>query len=818
MVLAAPGCGKTATLARRIRKAHADYGVDYSDMLCLTFTNRAAREMRARALAELSDEGQELFIGNLHRFCIRFLFKNQFLPIDTGIIDDMDQAEIVQELASAKQLGGLKTWEIGSVLGQACELREQKGHIPFAAHSDRGVWDRAEELAVEYISYLRANHLIDYDDILYYTYYFLTHADSDTKPENCRFGWIQVDEVQDLNPLQLAIIDLLAAPDATVVYLGDERQSIFSFMGAKGENLQRIKELCEPNVFSMSRNYRAPVYMLDMLNDYARNVFNLDGGELPQSEDHTNIDNAIVAVECEDKDTELATVASIVKQMSVKCPEEQIGVLVRNNKDVDAVSEALSEKGVRHLAISNRDIFKSEAFKTLYSHFAIIALDTAFTDWIRILSRTGTLPKYSLSRRWVYAMRRRGITPGDLLDYPDSTYIIEFAKAFGKREIVVFDTETTGTDTWSDDIIQIAACRMRGGKVVPGSELNLMIRTDKTIPATLSGGKVNPMVEEYARRASIPPGKPEALMEAAEAFAVFKDYVGDADVVGHNVRFDVDILFSNLSRRAPHLHIPVPKAWDTLSLARRLDPGLRRHNLETLLAKYGIEGVNSHNASDDVAATANLAQYLYQQALARAEEQKSFLANEKTLALASHLRKKYGELYRHTKLLMEGHNVGLPEEMAYVHRRLADMGYIQPIQGLEYMLELYKGLLFKNRKEPYFAQQLANHLQELRTFNEADFYENRILDRNVHVMTIHKAKGLQFDNVVLVDVNGDTFPHYMARKPEEDARLLYVGLSRARKRLTVTYVNTLSRFISSHPEVAEHFEHLYSHQVRGHDW
>ena len=813
MVLAAPGCGKTATLVERIIKAHRDYGVAYGDMLCLTFTNRAAREMHARAKDKLGDDVSELFIGNLHRFCIRFLYQNQLIPIDTGIIDDMDQVQIVQELAAAHQLGSLKSWEVNAVLGQACALRELKGNIAFAAHSERGEFGPAKELAQAYIKYLRTNHVIDYDDILYFTYHYLRHPDGDKVPVNGKFGWIQVDEVQDLNPLQLAIIDLLAKADATVVFLGDERQSIFSFMGAKGENLQRIKARCEPNVFSMSRNYRAPVYMLDMLNDYARNVFKLAYNKLPVSEDHTNIDNAVQAVRCSDQRSELKAIASIVKKMSSKCPNEQIGILVRNNKNVDEISEILSYNNINHLAISNRDIFKSDSFKTIYSHFAIIALDSAFTDWIRILYQTRTLPTYEQSRRLVLRIRNEGITPRDLLEYPHSSYVLEFVKAFGQKEMVVFDTETTGTDTYNDDIIQIAACRVRGGVVVPGSELNLMIRTDKVIPPTLGGGMVNPMVEEYARCVAIPKGEPGALLEPEEAFEIFRNYVGGADVVGHNVKFDVDVLYSNLSRRAPMVYIPIPAMWDTLTLARRLDPNLRRHNLATLLERYRIEGVNSHNATDDVAATAKLAQYLYSVAHQRQESQKSFLVGDEMTALASHLRKNYGELYRHTQLLMNRHNVALTAEIAFVHKRLVEMGCIKPLKGLEYMLSLYDGILFKNNNEPYFDQQLNNHLQELRTFNEADFYENKILDRNVHVMTIHKAKGLQFDNVILPDVNYDTFPHFRARKPEEDARLLYVALSRARKRLVITYLNKLSPFIVNFPEVAEHFEYLDEREV-----
>ena len=70
LVLAAPGCGKTDVLSRRIVKAHRDYAVDYSEMLCITFTNRASREMKERIEETLGDIPSNLYVGNLHRFCI----------------------------------------------------------------------------------------------------------------------------------------------------------------------------------------------------------------------------------------------------------------------------------------------------------------------------------------------------------------------------------------------------------------------------------------------------------------------------------------------------------------------------------------------------------------------------------------------------------------------------------------------------------------------------------------------------------------------------------------------------------------------------
>lgn len=95
LVLAPPGCGKTQILTERIRRAHSE-GVAYADMLCLTFTNRAARGMSERLASTIEDEGvKEVYVGNLHRFCSRFLFENNLVTADTSIIDDDDAVSIL---------------------------------------------------------------------------------------------------------------------------------------------------------------------------------------------------------------------------------------------------------------------------------------------------------------------------------------------------------------------------------------------------------------------------------------------------------------------------------------------------------------------------------------------------------------------------------------------------------------------------------------------------------------------------------------------------------------------------------------------------
>ena len=265
LVLAAPGCGKTAILSHRVARAHQFYGIDYSQMLCLTFTNRASRSMRDRVEEVVGSIPTDLYVGNLHRFCIRFLTENELISLDTGILDDLEQEEDIAEIINPNGTK-LYGYQLKGVLDYANMLFETE-YFPAELQIHRDANDSYKNAALEYIKRKKDYHVLDFDDILLLTYKALLEPDY-RKYKLSSFRWIQVDEVQDLNPLQLAIIEKLIAIDySAVVYLGDQRQAIYSFLGTSNKDVNSIREKCGNNVFLLSNNYRSPVYLLDMLNE-----------------------------------------------------------------------------------------------------------------------------------------------------------------------------------------------------------------------------------------------------------------------------------------------------------------------------------------------------------------------------------------------------------------------------------------------------------------------------------------------------------------------------------------------------------------------
>lgn len=371
----------------------------------------------------------------------------------------------------------------------------------------------------------------------------------------------------------------------------------------------------------------------------------------------------------------------------------------------------------------------------------------------------------------------------------------QFAKALAEKEIVVFDTETTGLDVYNDDILQIAACKMREGRVVEGSELSLYIASDKPIPEML-GDIVNPIVEER---------KQHELLSPAEALQRFLDYVGDDILLGHNATYDYDIMDFNLKRYLPSVdwRKEHPACFDSLKLARLLFPGFVKYRLKNLIEYLHLEGENSHLADADVFATCSLVARCYDKAQAMIPEQVRYLQQGDVPHKAELLRQRYAELW-HSTLSMahrrsnDDETPTLVADMQRVWEYLKQERRVVDSKKLQYVLNYIQLDLLPANENLTLKQALDRYVVEMNTLREADICGGTSMKERVFVSTIHKAKGLEFDNVIVFDVIDGRYPNYynhgVKHYDDEDARKLYVAMTRARKRLCISVSTMKKRF------------------------
>ena len=843
LVLASPGCGKTHILAERIRYAR-ERGVKYEDMLCLTFTNRAAREMTNRIQKVVGGDFSELMVGNVHRFCSKFLFEQGRIPADSAIIDDEEAVSIIADYRNEDEEG--VTRDFNRYKGYQTIIffqhfiyqmehqhpwkyylhpesftdddREAVKHIcasqkiEYDEQAVVNIYHHAQEYMDEanapgldgktadrirvllwkmyyancYARYKEENHLFDFEDLLLYTY-DIYRSDPTCK----RYPWIQVDEVQDLNGMQLAIIDLLTAEDnPMVMYLGDEQQAIFSFMGAKVETLTLLKMRCKGNIHHLQRNHRSPKYLLDVFNDYAEKQLKIDRELLPLSDNDTKAtsgDLRIIhssTIEAEHKD--ITTEALSLYEQN---KEERTAVIVSANSDADRISEAMTEAGLTHFKVSGRDLFDTPDVKLLLAHLSVLSNEHNSIAWTRIMKGVRAFPSHALARRFNWKLKQLALSPSDFLLYPESCYTAEFLRAYNEEEIVVFDTETTGLNVFQDDIIEIAAIRIKGGEVV-GEPLDLYIETDKPILPML-GDKENPMYAIYHEKMST-----GELLSPSDALRRFLAYVGTSPILGHNANYDYNILDNNLQRYCNDtMQAHDIRCFDSLKLIRLLAPSLHSYKLESLLETFQLAGVNSHQAIDDVKATVSLVRLCAEKAREKQAQQAAFIRHPKVKPFANVLRSNYGECYREAVnrlyKLSTDHEPALVRELSAAYNAFRSDGLINDIPRLDYILRYLRiDMLTDETVANALAPQLSQYVMDINTLKEADFCNSKSILERIYVTTVHKAKGLEFDNVIIFDAADGRYPNAYNKtkqQDEEDARKFYVAMSRAKRRLFIAY-------------------------------
>ena len=840
LVLAPPGCGKTDILTERVVHVH-EQGVEYRDMLCLTFTNRAAKGMAQRIADRTGNPvPDDLFVGNIHRYCSQLLFNEGIVNHNSAIIDESDVENIIQEelckhLHIESRTTELMRFQHGlqqMVLGMRGELvlHNEMFHTgvvsklcdvlgrPFDEDNIAAIYSDIDNLmqrysvleelpaanlmrlAKAYERYKEENDLLDYDDLLILAYQNLKAVQGSA--EECktdatrRYRWIEIDEVQDLNALQFALVDLFAADDATIVYLGDEQQAIFSFIGAKLETLEVLKRRCQGQIHHLHTNYRSPRYLLDLQNDFAVRNLGIQRDMLPSTDlNPPHAPEDLCLLDVGDAQLESYYAARFAKRYGDLDPTGKVAILVSTNREADEIGEVMSGMGISHFKISGTDLFSLPAMRLLMAHLSVLTDEMVFIAWARLLWGLRILPTYTAARNLMRDLRRVALLPTDFLRYPDSSYLQEFVHAYDTEELVIFDTETTGLDVYHDDIIQIAAVKVRQGKVV-GKPFNIILETDKELPETV-GGHENPMLEVYRTSKRYP---------RAEGLKKFMDYCKGKVLVGHNVEYDYQILLHNLQQSCPDIDLTQsnPCYFDTLKYIRLVRPRLRQYKLGHLLEVLHLEGQNSHQADDDIMATLSLLNFCHLNAIQMVSEQRLFISDHQKEVNKFHER--YAEMFLNSNTAD-----GVVTELQRAYNYLLEAKLIDPIDKWRHLMHYLECDLIRTDLYPTLRQQLERYITDLNTSKEADLCGGSLEERYI-ISTVHKAKGLEFETAIIYRAIDGSYPgshSWTEKQIQEDARRLFVALSRSKKRLCIIYdeyygrsAHALSPFLE---KVKEHF-------------
>lgn len=276
LILAGAGSGKTRVLTHRIAYLIEERGVNPWNILAITFTNKAAGEMRQRVDSLVGFGSESIWVSTFHSMCVRILrrfidrlgYENRFTIYDTD-----DQKTLMKEVCRKVDIDTKQFKErmLLSVISSAKNELISPEEFELNAGGDFGQKKIARAYR-EYEAQLKANNALDFDDLLVKTVHLLSTQPDVLENYQERFRYIMVDEYQDTNTVQFKLVSLLAGKYRNLCVVGDDDQSIYKFRGANIRNILDFeKEFPDAEVIKLEQNYRSTENILNAANSVIRN-------------------------------------------------------------------------------------------------------------------------------------------------------------------------------------------------------------------------------------------------------------------------------------------------------------------------------------------------------------------------------------------------------------------------------------------------------------------------------------------------------------------------------------------------------------------
>jgi len=760
VVLAAVGSGKTTTLSERIARAVAT-GVTPSRILALTFTNRAAHRMRQSLQERDAVAARRVHVHTFHALCsliLRTEARSLGLPPELWIHDEEDAEDVMAEcgVVGCKPRDAL--YRLHGAMSAVPLGRARLVDYHSAAFSD-DPWAR------RYIQLLSERGAIDFAGLVYLTRAALTEGSGIAARWAGRFDLVQVDEVQDTHFSEYDVIRHIAAEARSLCLVGDLDQTIYEWRGSQPRALlDRVRQDFGPVAeLSMSENFRSTRALLQTASIVAsgledRTTEVVAHTALPEGEAPTVTGFA-------NPDAEAAGIAQhCARLVQDGAAPERIAILTRANWTAGLIATALHKAQVPAATVETFRYFRRMEVKDALALLKLVVDRNAPAAAQRIaLKLVAGVGKQTIER-----MRQEGHPAGlRLVDFIDTTSVAHGDPLWGleAEDVIVLDTETTGVDPSTDEIIEVAAVRLHKGEEV--AHYQALIRPSQSVGDSEAVHHLSDAQLQAEGR------------ECGEVMAEFLEFCGNTPVCGHNVRFDLRMLQATGKRLG--LEHRFSAHLDTLRYARRL---LRQdsYRLEDLASQLGLGADPTHRALDDVRTTVQLLSVLKEPGQAGAQTRRRLMdelspAFEKlrgALDRWSELPDRPGELAQ--RLIVEGGlgayyrsgqhaRTDRAEQLDQLPARLArlDTPDLLPIEATRRALD---------RAALAREQDLLDELQ------------------GVRVLTIHQSKGLEFDTVFVPGLVDGHFPFRSAiasGQTEEERRVFYVAVTRARQALHLSW-------------------------------
>jgi DNA helicase-2/ATP-dependent DNA helicase PcrA len=389
LVLAGAGTGKTRVLAYRIAHLIGRMGINPRDVLAVTFTKKAAGEMRDRVRSLVGDVVAGMWIGTFHSICARLLryeAREIGFPPNFTIYDEHDQAALVKQILKGRDAGEKRITASG-VLSRISWVKSQL--ITAEEFSSQAATHRDRELAELYTAYecgLRENNALDFDDLIVIPVRLFRAHDDLLRRVSGRFHYILIDEYQDTNTAQYELVRLLSSGHGNVCAVGDDDQSIYQWRGADVTNILNFEaDFPGTKVIRIEQSYRSTKTILAAAQAVIKNNRRRKEKELWTA-------NAVgrkigvngVLSEEEEGAFVARTIADLVEKGGKTLSD--IAVLYRTNAQSRAIEDALRRQGTPYVLVGGTRFYERKEIKDMIAYLRVLVNPRDSVSLMRILN------------------------------------------------------------------------------------------------------------------------------------------------------------------------------------------------------------------------------------------------------------------------------------------------------------------------------------------------------------------------------------------------------------------------------------------------
>jgi DNA helicase-2/ATP-dependent DNA helicase PcrA len=386
MVLAGAGSGKTRVLTHRI--AHlVERGVDPRRIWAVTFTNKAAGEMRARLGRLLGHRVAGMSIGTFHASCARMLREPELgslvgLSPEFTIFDDDDQQKLASQLIKESEYGDAIT---GRTLTSRIDRAKNRDEDPAEVFTGLYIDDIIRDLAPKYQRALAREDAVDFNDLLLHVLR-LTEQEIAGPMLAGRFDHILVDEFQDTNLVQYRLVRAFASRTDNLTVVGDDDQSIYSWRGAEPRNLLNFDvDFPGAEIVKLEQNYRSTSVILDAANAVIADNLDRHPKELWTDREGGEL---VLWESASDERAEAAFIAGAIESLVLDEGREwgDIAVLYRTHAQSRVLEEMLRAARIDYIIVGGISFFQRKEIKDIRSLLRLVANDNADTAFLRVVN------------------------------------------------------------------------------------------------------------------------------------------------------------------------------------------------------------------------------------------------------------------------------------------------------------------------------------------------------------------------------------------------------------------------------------------------